>query len=72
MQKVNTILKVEHDFEQCAHIPRKKCQNHLQNHLRQNNFIKAHTPYLRGHQKKKVVNKPYNLKKPLLQHGNHQ
>jgi hypothetical protein len=49
MQKTNMILKVEHDFEQCAHIFQKKNQSHSYNHLGQNNLIKAHTPYLKGH-----------------------
>jgi hypothetical protein len=52
------ILKVEHDLEQCAHIPKKKGQSHSYNHLEQNNFVKAHTPYLRGQWKKDMVNKP--------------
>ncbi len=76
MQKINMILKVEHDLEQCAHILRKKGQNHLQNHLGQNNIIKVHTPYLRGHQKKNVVNKTNinasQFKKNLFQDGNHR
>jgi hypothetical protein len=53
MLKINSILKVEHDLEQCAHILRKRGQSHSQNHLGQNNFIKTHTPYLKGHHKKK-------------------
>ncbi len=64
MQKTNVILKVEHDLKQCAHIPRRKGQRHSQNHLGQNNFIKAHTPYPKGHQKKNVVNKPRQREMP--------
>ncbi len=72
------ILKVEHDFEQCAHIPRRKGQNHLQNHLRQNSFIKVHTPYPKSHWLKNMVNEPKqkqmlpNLKLPPFHDGNHQ
>lgn len=58
MQKTNVILKAEHDFEQCAQIPRKRSQSHSHNHMGQNNFVKAHTPYLRGRWKKDVVNEP--------------
>jgi hypothetical protein len=47
MHKTNAILKVEHDLEQCAHIPRKKGQNHSQNYLGQNSPVKVHTPYLK-------------------------
>ncbi len=38
-RNANTILKVEHDLKQCAHIPQKIGQMHLQNHLGQNNFV---------------------------------
>jgi len=40
--KTNTILKMEYDLEQCAHILQKKGQIHLQNHLGQNSFVKVH------------------------------
>jgi len=49
MQKINAILKVEHDLTQCAHIFQKIGCNHLQNHLGQNNLVKTHTPYSKGH-----------------------
>jgi hypothetical protein len=58
MQKINAILKVEHALKQCAHIVWKRGWNHLQNHLGQSSFIKGHTLYPTGHQKKDVVNKP--------------
>ncbi len=58
MQNANVILKVEHDLEQCAHIPQKRGQSHLHNHLGKNSFVKAHTPCPKGHSKKNVVNKP--------------
>jgi hypothetical protein len=58
MQKVNAIVKAEHVFEQCAHIFRKKGQSHSQNHLKQNNHIKAHPPYPKGHRKKDAMNEP--------------
>ncbi len=45
MQKSNVILKVEHDLEQCTHIPWRRGRKHSYNHLRQNNFIEVHTPY---------------------------
>jgi hypothetical protein len=35
----------------------KKWSSHSQNHLGQNSFVKAHTPYPKGHWKKDVVNK---------------
>ncbi len=47
------ILKVEHDLEQCAHIPWQRGQNHSHNHLGQNKFIKVHTSYSKGQRKKK-------------------
>jgi len=50
-RKTNMILKVEHDLEQCAHIPQKKGRHHLHNHLGQNTFVKF------IHQKKNMVNK---------------
>jgi aspartyl/asparaginyl-tRNA synthetase len=42
--------------KQCAHILQKRYQNHLQNYLGQNNFIKVHTPHLKDYQVKGVVN----------------
>jgi hypothetical protein len=51
MLKVNSILKAEHDLEQCAHIPQKRGRSHSQNHLGQNNFIKIQIPYLKGTRK---------------------
>jgi aspartyl/asparaginyl-tRNA synthetase len=57
-KKENATLKVEYDHKQCAHIPQKRVQSRSHNHLRQNNFIKVHTPYLKGHWKKDVVNEP--------------
>jgi len=52
MQKTNTILKVQHDFKQCAHILQKIGRSHLHNHLEQNSFVKTYTPYIKGHGKK--------------------
>jgi hypothetical protein len=46
----------EHEHKKCAHILQKLYQNHLQNHLGQNNFIKVHTPYFKNYQMKGVVN----------------
>jgi len=65
MQKINTILKVEHDLKQCAHIPQKKGQSHSYNHLRKNNLIKAHTLYRRGHRKKDVMIEPKQRQMPF-------
>ncbi len=59
------ILKVEHDLIQCAHIPQRRGQNHLQNHLGQNSLIEVHTPYPKGHQMKDVANKPKQKQMPL-------
>jgi hypothetical protein len=63
MQKANVILKVEYDLQQCVHVPQKRSQNHSHNHMGQNSFIKDHTLYPKGHQKKDMVNEP--RKKPM-------
>jgi len=57
MSKANVIPKVEHD-NQSAHMLRKIGQIRSQNHLRQNNLVKVHTPYPKGHGRKDVVNEP--------------
>jgi hypothetical protein len=44
MQKINMILKVEHDFKQCIHIFLKTGPNNSQNHFGQNDFVKVYTP----------------------------
>jgi hypothetical protein len=56
MSQTNVIHMKEHDHEQCAHIFQKIDQNHLQNHLGQNNFIKVHIPYLKIRYMKDMTN----------------
>jgi hypothetical protein len=56
MQQAGMILMEEHDDERDAHISQKRNQSHWQSRQGQNNLIKAHTPYLKNHWMKDMVN----------------
>ncbi len=48
MQKVNIILKVEHEFEQCAHILKKKESKPFAKSSRTKQFHKSSYTILKG------------------------
>jgi hypothetical protein len=58
MPQANTIQMGEHDHKQCAHIPQKESKALTKSYGTKKSYIKTHTPYLKDHYMKNIVNMP--------------